>query len=83
MTTPHAILLALDRVQPLLLPENSLHVDVSMLLPAPPTHSELQTHLTQLQQKQWILSTQEPLTGALKWRITTAGRSILAEMTHN
>ncbi|MCX7871983.1 MAG: hypothetical protein N2487_01710 [Verrucomicrobiae bacterium] len=76
MTLRKSILIALDNVYPLLLPEKSLHVDVNCLLEEPATLSELRTELAELEALRFV-SGMRGLDGILKWRLTDNGKAEL------
>ncbi len=76
MTIKKSILLALNNVYPLLLPEQSLYIDANCLLEEPVTMSELREELTRLEASRQIVGLRSS-DGSLKWRITDNGRAEL------
>lgn len=76
MTLKKSILIALDNVYPLLLPEKSLHVDVNCLLEKPATYSELRNALAELESQRFIVGLRGS-DGAVKWRLTENGKAEL------
>lgn len=76
MTLKKSILIALDNVYPLLLPEKSLHVDVNCLLEKPTTISELRSALTELESKKLVVGLCGS-DGVVKWRLTDNGKAEL------
>lgn len=79
MILEHAILLSLDRVHPLLLPEQTLFIDVNLLLPQPATRTEFQNALAFADDHRWITGHMDELSRERRWKITAAGRATLAE----
>jgi len=79
MTTFHAILHSLDRVQPLMLPETTLFVEVNLLLPSPVTRTTLRATLSQMEDHRWLTGIHDDLTGETRWKISPMGRATLAE----
>jgi hypothetical protein len=76
MTLKKSILIALDNVYPLLLPEKSLHVDVNCMLEKPVTLTELRSALAELESKKLVAG----ICGSddvVKWRLTDNGKAEL------
>jgi hypothetical protein len=76
MTTRRAILTALDRVHPYLLPEPALWSDVCGLLPHAVTITDLRQAATDLESTRQIACTTSE-EGVVKYRITDNGRLAL------
>jgi hypothetical protein len=79
MTLFHSILHSLERVQPLMLPEPALFIEVNLLLPAPTSRTELRSSLAQMEDRRWINGIHDDLTGDTRWKISPLGRATLAE----
>lgn len=79
MTTFYAILYSLERVQPLMLPETALFVEVNLLLPSPVTRTTLRAALAQMEDRRWLTGIHDDLTGDTRWKISPIGRATLAE----
>ena len=78
MTTAVAILTALDRIHPHLLPESSLLMDVNVQLSRPIGFTDLRDNLRLLEKRQFVVSIEPDAllsSGELKWRITDTGRA--------
>jgi len=77
MTTPKAILVALDRVAPLMLPERSLWIDVNATLAIPVTITEFRQAIGRLESSRHILSIRDQLDDTLKYALTDLGLAAL------
>lgn len=76
MTLRKSILVALNNVYPLLLPEQSLHIDVNCLLEKPATLTQLRDELARLESIRYVAGLRGS-DGVLKWRLTDNGRAEL------
>lgn len=63
----------------LLVPEPALRIQLRLSISPAPTGAEISDALNQCESKQWILSVRDEVTGDVKWKITDAGRGVLAE----
>jgi hypothetical protein len=79
MTLEHTILITLDRLGALMMPEGTLHIELNLTLPQPVSLSEVRAALRTLESKQWIVSVRDDLTQRLLLKITPAGRATLAQ----
>jgi hypothetical protein len=77
MNLKTAILMSLDNVQPCMLPQTALQVDVNAVLAAPVTRGELEGELARLEARGQVVGFRDELTDGLKWRITDNGRALL------
>lgn len=76
MTLRKSILVALDNVFPLLLPEKALMIDVNCLNSKTITYSELRAELARLESARLIGSLTDQ-DGIVKYRLTELGRAEL------
>lgn len=77
MTIKNAILVSLDRVAPMLLPEQTLWHDVNATLSKPITIAELRAALAALEIANRVISVRNDLQEQLRYRITDLGLSDL------
>ena len=78
MTLQLAILTALARVHPRLLPETALRGDACAILGAPVTITDCRLALRALEDGEDVIGISNQDTGT-RWKITAAGRARLAE----
>jgi hypothetical protein len=79
MTIRVAILTALKRVHPNLLPQATLFADVGMILGNPPLPSAIRDAVRDLDDASEIIGVDSPNFG-MRWKITDRGRLSLAEI---
>ncbi|MGC8829644.1 MAG: hypothetical protein ACP5TE_07690 [Verrucomicrobiia bacterium] len=71
-----SILVVLNNVYPLLLPEQSLYIDVNCLLEKPATMTQIREELSKLEACRFVAGLRAS-DGVLKWRLTDNGRAEL------
>jgi hypothetical protein len=77
MTVKAQILNALDRCNGLLMPEPTLLNDIRLLTVPAPTATEFYSALRELEAARLVVSVRSELMGAIKWRLTDAGKAAL------
>jgi hypothetical protein len=73
------LLAALDRVHPHLAREEILTLEVNAWLPRPASLTEVRRALRQFEREGWAVTARSHA-GHHLWKITAAGRAVLAEM---
>lgn len=76
MTLRKSILVALNNVYPLLLPEQALFIDVNCLLEKPATLTQIREELSLLEASRFVAGLRAT-DGVVKWRLTDNGRAEL------
>lgn len=77
MTLKRAILEALKRVDPYLLPQIPLLLEVGSMLPEPPTMSEFKASLNELEISGLVVSVRDLVNDTVKWKLTDQGKANL------
>lgn len=79
MTIIPQLLLILRRAGTLMTPEPTLRVDLRLVVSPAPSGTEISEAIDKCERNGWVISVRDDMTGELKWRITDAGRALLAE----
>lgn len=79
MTLPLHILILLRQAGELLTPETQLRTDLRVLVTPVPSGVDVSEAFNRIESEKWALSVRDTVTGIVKWKITDAGRVILAE----
>jgi hypothetical protein len=78
MTLELTLLTFLRAGAPLLTPEGQLRMDARLAASPPPTGSDISAALNHIEDAGLAVSVRDPLTHAVKWKITDQGRAELA-----
>lgn len=73
------LLVQLKSAGGLLVPEPALRVQLRIALSPAPTGTEISDALNQSEANGWVLCVRDEMTREVKWKITDAGRGVLAE----
>lgn len=73
------LLVQLKAAGGLLVPEPALRVQLRIAVSPAPTGTEISEALNLSESKGWIISLRDEFTNEMKWKITDAGRGVLAE----